>query len=94
MRRIALLALGFGLLVPLLASAPAHAQASRASVSIHRRDGLLAIDVQDDGVGGANSDGPGLRALADRVGALDGTMTVHSPAGGGTQLSAQIPCAT
>jgi signal transduction histidine kinase len=52
----------------------------------------LAIEVSDDGVGGADPrSGSGLRGLADRLAALDGTITVDSPAGGGTTISAQIP---
>jgi signal transduction histidine kinase len=50
------------------------------------------VEVRDDGVGGATPDsGSGLRGLADRVGALDGTLTVASPPGEGTRLSAVIP---
>jgi signal transduction histidine kinase len=52
----------------------------------------VAIAVADDGVGGANSEGPGLRGLRDRVEALDGRLEVASPAGGGTRVSAAIPC--
>ena len=46
----------------------------------------------DDGVGGADAErGSGLRGLADRVAALDGTLTVDSPVGGGTRLRAELP---
>jgi signal transduction histidine kinase len=37
--------------------------------------------------------GSGLRGLADRIAALEGTLRVHSPAGGGTHVQARIPCA-
>jgi signal transduction histidine kinase len=48
--------------------------------------------VTDDGVGGADAgNGSGLRGLADRVAALDGRITLESPAGQGTQLRAEIP---
>jgi signal transduction histidine kinase len=54
----------------------------------------VAVDVSDDGVGGADAAvGSGLRGLADRVAALDGTLSVDSPAGRGTRLHAEIPCA-
>ena len=52
------------------------------------------VEVSDDGVGGANAaGGSGLRGLADRVEALDGTLEVESPLGGGTRISAQLPVA-
>ncbi len=52
----------------------------------------MSIDVSDDGIGGADPrSGSGLRGLADRLAALDGAMTVVSPVGGGTRISAQIP---
>ena len=52
----------------------------------------LTVEVEDDGVGGADlSRGSGLRGLADRVAALDGTLSLDSPAGGGTRLLARIP---
>ncbi len=48
----------------------------------------------DDGVGGADTEqGSGLRGLADRVEALGGRLQVWSPAGGGTRVRAEIPCA-
>ncbi|HEY6379262.1 MAG TPA: hypothetical protein VI316_08785 [Candidatus Dormibacteraeota bacterium] len=47
----------------------------------------------DDGVGAADSQGSGLRGLADRVAALDGQLEVISPPGGGTRVVATIPCA-
>ena len=52
------------------------------------------MDVADDGIGGADAGrGSGLSGLADRVAALDGTIAVDSPAGRGTRLRAEIPCA-
>ncbi len=63
-------------------------------VSVVQLDGRLYVDVDDDGVGGADpSLGSGLRGLSDRVHALDGELTVESPPGGGTRLHAEIPCA-
>jgi signal transduction histidine kinase len=50
------------------------------------------VEVQDDGVGGADpTAGTGLRGLADRVAALDGTFAVQSPPGGGTRVRAELP---
>src|SRR5512133_452932 len=69
-----------------------HAGASCATVSIGASNGELMVEVADDGVGGAGAAaGSGLRGLGDRVGALDGTLDVESPAGGGTLLRARIP---
>jgi signal transduction histidine kinase len=71
-----------------------YAQASSASVSVRRAGDVLRVEVADDGVGGADaSRGSGLRGLADRVAALDGTIAVDSPAGGGTRVRVEIPCA-
>ena len=76
-----------------LANVAKHAQASRASVCIARHDGLLAVEIADDGVGGARPlENSGLSGLADRVEALGGHLQVESPAGGGTRLLAEIPC--
>jgi signal transduction histidine kinase len=78
-----------------LANVAKHAQASRAAVSARRRNGVLVIEVEDDGVGGAQAgDGSGLRGLADRVEALGGRLVVESPAGGGTRVVGEIPCAS
>jgi PAS domain S-box-containing protein len=69
-----------------------HAQADGASVRIAADDGHLVIEVGDDGVGGAGeAGGTGLRGLADRIGALDGTIEVDSPRGAGTRLRATVP---
>jgi signal transduction histidine kinase len=54
-------------------------------------DGTLAVEVRDDGAGGAQAEGSGLIGLADRVAALDGQLRVESPADGGTLLAAAIP---
>ena len=76
-----------------LANAVKHASASRVAIDVTRTNGRVAIAVADDGVGGADADGLGLRGLRDRVEALDGRLDVSSPAGGGTRVTAAIPCA-
>ena len=77
-----------------LANVAKYAQATQASVALRRVDDRVTIEVADDGVGGADTaNGSGLRGLADRVAALDGTLTLKSPAGRGTQLRAEIPVA-
>jgi signal transduction histidine kinase len=55
-------------------------------------DGMLRIEVSDDGIGGADRHGAGLQGLADRVAALDGRFEVRSPLGSGTQITAVLPC--
>jgi len=68
-----------------------YARASRASVTARVAGHELDIGVLDDGVGGANpAAGSGLRGLADRVAALQGTLDVTSPPGRGTRIHARI----
>jgi signal transduction histidine kinase len=75
-----------------LANVAKYAQASQASVAVRRVNGHVTVDVADDGVGGADAtSGSGLRGLADRVAALDGTLSLESPSGRGTRLTAKIP---
>jgi signal transduction histidine kinase len=77
-----------------LANVAKYAQATEATVAVRRANGRLMVDVSDDGVGGADAaQGSGLRGLADRLGALDGTLWLESPAGRGTHLHAEIPVA-
>jgi signal transduction histidine kinase len=76
----------------MLTNAAKHARASVVEVDADASDGTLRLCVRDDGVGGA--DPPkvsGLVGLKDRVEALGGTFSVHSPAGGGTTVSCELP---
>jgi GAF domain-containing protein len=68
-----------------------HARATSATVLAHAHDDTLRLEVRDDGVGGARTDGGGLVGLADRLAVLDGQLRVESPAGGGTLVAAEIP---
>jgi PAS domain S-box-containing protein len=71
-----------------------YAGASSVRVTVERRDGIASIEIEDDGIGGADpSGGTGLRGLADRIEALGGRLEVESPAGGGTCLRAELPVA-
>ncbi|MDQ3647526.1 MAG: PAS domain-containing protein [Actinomycetota bacterium] len=77
-----------------LTNACKHADASAVSVDIGRADGRAWVEVADDGVGGATASGDsGLGGLGDRVEALDGTLAVVSPRGGGTTVRAEVRCA-
>jgi signal transduction histidine kinase len=76
-----------------LANVAKYAHASRVRVRVTQADGLAVVDVDDDGVGGADPTcGSGLRGLADRIHALDGRLELESPQGRGTHLHAEIPC--
>jgi signal transduction histidine kinase len=68
-----------------------HAHATAIHVVVTQADGGVAVTVSDDGCGGADASGSGLRGLADRVAAAEGHLTVLSPPGGGTTLSAWLP---
>jgi signal transduction histidine kinase len=69
-----------------------HAEATSASMVVVQADGQLAVDVADDGVGGADgARGSGLRGLVDRIETLGGSLSVESPGGEGTRLAARIP---
>ena len=69
-----------------------YAHATQARVCVSRSNGQAVVEVYDDGVGGADPGlGSGLRGLADRVSALDGTLELRSPEGAGTLLRAEIP---
>ncbi|HET7046079.1 MAG TPA: histidine kinase, partial [Gaiellaceae bacterium] len=71
-----------------------YAEAGSAVVSLRRAGDLLEVEIADDGVGGADPErGSGLRGLADRLGAVDGTLSVESPPGAGTRVLARVPCA-
>ncbi len=69
-----------------------YAQATRATIRARAEDGDVVVELEDDGVGGADEHrGTGLIGLRDRVGALDGTVSVASPPGEGTIVRARIP---
>jgi signal transduction histidine kinase len=76
-----------------LANVAKYADASAVRVSVIRRNGTAVVDVEDDGVGGADPGrGSGLRGLSDRVQALDGSFRVESLTRAGTRIHAELPC--
>jgi signal transduction histidine kinase len=78
-----------------LANVAKYADASEAWVTVGRENGNAHVEIRDDGRGGATPDGgSGLRGLTDRVGALDGQLTIESTPEGGTRIIAEIPCAS
>jgi signal transduction histidine kinase len=68
-----------------------HAHAERAKVKASIEDGMLLLEVRDDGIGGADPDGHGLMGMSDRAAALGGLLKIESPAGGGTLVAATLP---
>jgi len=74
-----------------LANAAKHAAATLVTVRVSQEECGTVVEVADDGVGGADAAGGGLRGLADRVAALDGQFAVSSVPGAGTALRAEFP---
>ena len=85
-------AAAYFLIAEALTNVAKYANANAATVAVRRINGHAEVEVRDDGVGGADPGrGSGLRGLADRVGALDGSLALDSPPGSGTTLRAEIP---
>jgi PAS domain S-box-containing protein len=69
-----------------------YAGATRAAVRVRETGSGVVVVVEDDGAGGADAAlGTGLAGLADRAAALEGTLSIESPLGGGTRLRAELP---
>ncbi|MGH1563882.1 sensor histidine kinase [Mumia sp. DW29H23] len=77
-----------------LANAAKHSGAGHVRVSVRRVPGFVLAEVEDDGVGGADPEGAGLRGLSDRMEALGGHLAVGRSATGGVLLLARVPVAT
>jgi signal transduction histidine kinase len=72
-----------------------HSGAMYGSISVKAHDGRLLLEIADNGAGGAvPNEGSGLQGMRDRVEALGGRLRVDSPAGRGTRIIAEIPCAS
>lgn len=70
-----------------------HAQAQRVSIVLEQQGASISLRISDDGRGGARcAEGGGLAGLTDRVNALGGRLSLHSPTGRGTMLEAILPC--
>lgn len=77
-----------------LTNAARHAAAEHVDIRATADQGLLRLDVVDDGVGGAvATPGSGLEGLVDRVDSLGGRLQIESAAGAGTRITAELPCA-
>jgi signal transduction histidine kinase len=68
-----------------------HAHATRAEVRTSVEDGMLRVEIRDDGIGGADPHSHGLVGMSDRAAALGGRLTVESPLGAGTIVTATLP---
>jgi len=71
-----------------------HARATRASVLVARREGVVVVVIEDDGAGfepGRPNDGLGLLGMRERAELVDGTLTIESREGGGTTILAEVP---
>jgi signal transduction histidine kinase len=72
-----------------------HSSASRVSVVVTRREGLVTAVVEDDGkgfgAGGGEGEGLGLIGMKERVGLLDGRLAIESTEGAGTTVVAEVP---
>ena len=72
-----------------------HARANVVELIAAHDDGVLTLEVRDDGVGGVDAGrGSGILGLTDRVEALGGTIAIVSPPRGGTTLSVRLPTTT
>jgi signal transduction histidine kinase len=71
-----------------------HAQVEEVVVSVEAAPDVLRVSVVDEGVGGADTGGTGLRGLADRVQALGGSLRIGPHAPQGTRVEAVFPCAS
>jgi signal transduction histidine kinase len=75
-----------------VANAIKYAHPTRLDIRIGRLRDTLTVEVEDDGSGGADPGGDGLKGLTQRVQALDGYLNVTSPVGGPTTVRALLPC--
>ncbi|MFD9339696.1 sensor histidine kinase [Streptomyces sp. NPDC060028] len=86
----------------LLANAAKHSGAGRIDIVLaqdivlaHDGDPALRITVTDDGCGGADpARGSGLLGVRRRLATFDGSLALHSPQGGPTTVTLEIPCAS
>jgi signal transduction histidine kinase len=85
-------ATGYFIISEALTNVVKHAGAERAEVSARASQGMLRVEVRDDGKGGAApGGGTGLVGLQDRISALGGNLRIESPPGGGTRVVVTLP---
>jgi signal transduction histidine kinase len=91
--RAAVEAAAYFVVAEALTNVAKHARATQVRVVVeqHGRPPMLGVVITDDGVGGADPEAEGLSGLADRVGGVDGRLSVESPPGGPTIIAAELP---
>ena len=75
-----------------VANAVKHANPSLLDIQVSEREGRLWLVIEDDGTGGADPEGRGLRGIADRAESAGGQLQVEGRPGGGTIITADLPC--
>lgn len=75
-----------------VANAVKHAAPHTVEIAAQRENGCLRVVIEDDGVGGADPSGTGLRGIADRAEAIGGHLIVRERPGRGTMVIAELPC--
>ncbi|MEU9983893.1 sensor domain-containing protein [Streptomyces sp. NPDC050856] len=76
----------------LLQNISKHSNATHATLNLHHTPHHLILQATDNGHGGAKgTHNSGLTGLTERLNAVDGTLTIHSPTGGPTTITAHIP---
>jgi len=66
-----------------------HAQARTCRMRLEQQNGSCRLEIHDDGLGGSNGEGNGLRGMRERVEMLGGTLSRSSDAG--TTLTITLP---
>ncbi|HEX3492131.1 MAG TPA: sensor domain-containing protein [Streptosporangiaceae bacterium] len=87
-------AIAYFVVAEALTNVAKHARASRVDVGVRGDGRTVSVTVRDDGIGNADPSGTGLAGLAARVAAVDGRLTIDSPPGGPTLITAELPCAS
>ena len=87
-------AIAYFVVAETLTNVAKHSRAAQAWVNVRGDLGRLIVTVRDDGIGNADPAGAGLTGLAARVESVDGRLTIDSPPGGPTLITAELPCAS
>ena len=81
-----------------LSNVARHAKAAKATVRVTQRDGLMRVEVKDDGIGfdvklteRPQEAGLGIFGMEERASLFGGTLTIDSTPDRGTIVVAEIP---
>ncbi|HYG07480.1 MAG TPA: histidine kinase [Stenotrophomonas sp.] len=75
-----------------LTNAARHADADHVVLHLSERDGMLRVDIEDDGSGPLQlCEGNGIAGMRERVAALKGQLELGRGTSGGLRLSARLP---